>query len=172
MNRKFLGLKSFATFLGERAEIMVPTGQLALVSIATALKSSTRSSYGDQSLPDLSEATQADRVAKGYSPNQPLYRDGALLRDSVEEMVGPGFAAVGSSQPVAVYQEFGFVNARTGKAVPPRPAFRLGFEKAAARIMAIAEDLIGVALGFRASLSSDIETHTTTYGGNIGIEET
>lgn len=168
--RTFAGLRSFQHFLEERAEIMIPTGQLALASIAETLKASTKNAYGDKALPDLAEATQDDRVAKGFSPNQPLYRDGSLLRDAVESELGPNFAAVGSNEPIAVYHEFGFVNARTGKAVPPRPAFRLGLEKAAGRIVGIIENMVGVQLGFASSLSSDIESTKSSYELAVGID--
>lgn len=62
----------------------------------------------------LAESTMADRVAKGYTPDDPLLRDGKM-RDSVSNEVASLEAVVGSDSDIAVYQELG-----TDK-IPPRP---------------------------------------------------
>lgn len=62
----------------------------------------------------LAESTVADRVAKGYSPDQPLLRDGTM-RDSIDKDVSGLEAVIGSTSDIAVYQELG-----TDK-IPPRP---------------------------------------------------
>lgn len=67
----------------------------------------------------LAEATQDDRVSKGYPADEPELRDGTL-RDSYEKTVTkPGFAKggqvdVGSNLDIAEYQELGTEN------MPPR----------------------------------------------------
>lgn len=54
----------------------------------------------------LAESTVADRVAKGYTPNDPLLREG-VLRDSIEVETHGNEAVVGSADEVALYQEVG-----------------------------------------------------------------
>ena len=62
----------------------------------------------------LADATVADRIAQGYSPDEPLLRSGAL-RDSIKHEAGFTEAIIGSTSPIALYQELG-----TSK-IPPRP---------------------------------------------------
>lgn len=62
----------------------------------------------------LADSTMADRVAKGYSENEPLLREGDL-RDSIEEDVRGNEAVVGSVGDIAMYQELGTAR------IPPRP---------------------------------------------------
>lgn len=148
LRRSFTGLTQFAHFLDERVVAMVPIGKLVIGASAKILKRSIQKEYGDHVLPDLAQATQDDRVARGYSPNDPLLRDGSLLRASIESEVGEDFAAVGTSEPIAAYQEFGFVNARTGRPVPPRPAHKIGLEEAIPGIVRMVEANVGAQLGF------------------------
>lgn len=61
----------------------------------------------------LAESTVADRVAKGYTPNDPLLREG-VLRDSIEAETHGNEAVVGSTDEVALYQEVGTEH------IPPR----------------------------------------------------
>jgi phage gpG-like protein len=63
--------------------------------------------------PELAQSTQDDREAHGYARNEMLLREGTL-RDSIEIAVGDNEAAIGSNDPVAVYQELGT------KSIPPR----------------------------------------------------
>ncbi len=74
--------------------------------------------------PALSPYTQAERVAQGYTPDDPGLRSGAM-RDSIEREVVETRAVVGSNDPHMVAFEFGTVRQ------PPRPvlgaaAFRHG----------------------------------------------
>lgn len=62
----------------------------------------------------LAEATVADRIAQGFTPDDPLLRTGEL-RDSIEAVVKGNEAVVGSTSEIAMYQELG-----TAK-IPPRP---------------------------------------------------
>jgi HK97 gp10 family phage protein len=66
------------------------------------------------SWPQLAEATQEQRVALGYSANEPLLRTGDL-RDSIGHVVSGNEGFVGTNDPVAPFHEFG-----TSK-IPPRP---------------------------------------------------
>jgi hypothetical protein len=69
----------------------------------------------DYGWPQLAESTQEQRVALGFSANEPLLRTGEL-RDSIEHNVAEHEHAcyVGSNSPIAVYQELG-----TSR-IPPR----------------------------------------------------
>ncbi|KTS09733.1 hypothetical protein SB2_11805 [Methylobacterium radiotolerans] len=72
----------------------------------------------DLGWPQLAEATQKEREARGFSANEPLLRKGDL-RDSIEHNVGRDEAHVGSNSDVAVWQELGT------KRIPPR-SFLMG----------------------------------------------
>lgn len=73
----------------------------------------------DYAWPQLKPSTQAERVSRGFSANDPLLRTGDM-RDSISHtVVVLGFAEdivgyVGSNSMIAVYQELG-----TNK-IPPR----------------------------------------------------
>lgn len=67
--------------------------------------------YQDQAGPfgawaELADATKADRVAKGFTENDPLLRTGDM-RDTISHVVGRHEAAIGSDSEIAVYQELG-----------------------------------------------------------------
>jgi HK97 gp10 family phage protein len=64
--------------------------------------------------PELADSTKADRVAKGFTENDPLLRTGAL-RDSIGHEVHGNEAVIGSKSDIAVYQELGTTK------MPPRP---------------------------------------------------
>lgn len=93
---------------------------------APVLAEAVKEAYGSHELADLAEATQIERAELGFTPNDPLLRDGSLLRDSIEPAAIGGLAVAGSNEVVAKYSEFGFINARTGRPVPARPAMREG----------------------------------------------
>jgi hypothetical protein len=83
----------------------------------------------------LSEATQADRVAKGFTPDDPLLRTGEL-RDSIEirpvteDEIEVGVFD-GEMQTIAAAMEFGYHNVRANKIVAPRSFIRsTAFEQA------------------------------------------
>jgi hypothetical protein len=76
----------------------------------------------------LSAATQADRVSKGFMPDDPLLRTGAL-RDAIEiRPVGDDAMLVGVFDPeletIAAAMEFGYFNVRANRVVPPRSFIR------------------------------------------------
>lgn len=62
---------------------------------------------------ELTDATKADRIAKGYSPDEPLLRDGTM-RDSIQHTVTGNEAHIGSDDKIAEYQELGTHH------IPPR----------------------------------------------------
>jgi phage gpG-like protein len=55
---------------------------------------------------ELAPATKADRVRKGYTPNDPLLRSGEL-RDSIQSEVRGLEAVIGSDSDIMVWQELG-----------------------------------------------------------------
>jgi phage gpG-like protein len=67
----------------------------------------------------LSEATLADKEAKGYAIPNPLLRTGEL-RDSIQYEVGAFEAIIGSTSPIAAFQEFGTNSTGWGAGIPPR----------------------------------------------------
>lgn len=153
-NKRFANLAQMGRFLETRKEAMIPVGKLIIGASARVLYNKVRGLHGSHALADLSPATQADRVDKGYTPNDPLYRDGELLRDSVEMEAGPDFAAVGSSEKAAAAHEYGYVTQPFGNPnatpvnVPSRPVYKIGLEESMPAIMRIVESNVGRLLGF------------------------
>jgi hypothetical protein len=161
--RRFRSLREYARFLEKQAAVAIPVGQLALGATSDILGKNVRREYGDQVLPELAEATQIDRVAHGYTANDPLLRDGSLLRDSVETSVGPGWASAHTDEPIALYHEFGYFNVRANQMVVPRQAWRVAMEESIAPIREIVQRLTGIILGFEMATFSDISTRTATH---------
>lgn len=65
---------------------------------------------------ELADATKDDRVAKGFSENDPLLRAGQL-RDEIELVVEGPEAVVASMDPIMLWQECGTDDGH----IPPRP---------------------------------------------------
>lgn len=167
LTRRFEGLASFAHFLDERVVAMVPIGRLMVAEGTRVLARETRAAYGKHDLAELAQATQDERVRLGYAPDDPLLRDGSLLRDSVEEETTANESRVGTSEPIAAYHEFGYMNVRARKAVPPRSAFRNALVRVGPAIIGLMQDATGVQLGFTPSLVSHVETHAAEYALNV-----
>jgi len=64
--------------------------------------------------PSLAPSTKEDRVSKGFSEDEPLYRTGRT-RDSIKYHVDGDNVVVGSSEVTMVYHEMGTTSE------PPRP---------------------------------------------------
>jgi len=62
---------------------------------------------------ELADVTKMDRVAHGYTENDPLLRSGKL-RDSIGHQVESFEAVIGSTSDIMVYQELGT------ERIPPR----------------------------------------------------
>lgn len=153
IERVFEGLTSFADFLDERVEEIPVIIDLTAGLASTIVYRKVYDVVGDDTkLAELAEATQDERERLGFDRNLPLYRDGKLLRDSIERGHEGFMAGVGSERPEFAYQEFGFVNARTGKPVPPRPSFKIGLTEAAPEIEELLNEQLGVALGLKPML--------------------
>jgi hypothetical protein len=151
--RVFDGLGHFAEALEQMAGIHIAAVEATAEASSHVLQKNVVDTFGDSSkLADLAQATQDERVRLGYSANDPLLRTGELLRDSVERVHVGLEVAVGSNEPVMLYHEFGYVNARTGTSVPPRPAFKIGMEESAPEIGEMVEKAIAVTLNGGISL--------------------
>lgn len=120
--RTFDDLTSFVLHLGA-AEVALRTSEhRALDKAAQLIEKSAKAEIGVYqpevgpfpAWAPLAESTMEDRVRKGYTPNDPELRSGAL-RKSISREVAGHEAVVGSDSDVTVYQEFG-----TSK-MPPRP---------------------------------------------------
>lgn len=95
-----------------------------------------RKVYGDRKkLAPLAPATQEDRVARGYTANNPLLRDGTLLKNNVQRHSEGMVAAVGTPEIINLYHEKGYINHRTGTAVPPRPVFAIAMKEMEKHVM-------------------------------------
>lgn len=96
---------------------------VAVESVATKIENTAKEEFGIYQDPigdfngwaDLKESTIAERVQKGFSPNDPLLRTGEL-RDSIQHETMGLEAVVGSKDPLMLWQELG-----TEKGIPPRP---------------------------------------------------
>ena len=125
--------------LGALAEILEARSAAAVVATRKALKEGAelvkaeaqdvighyQPAKGDvPAWAPLSPATQEDRVAKGFTPDDPLLRSGEL-RDSIEvRPVDDDAMLVGVFDPemqtIAAAMEFGYINVRAGRFVEPR----------------------------------------------------
>lgn len=149
MTRFFGSLESFARFLAERAAEM-PLGMVEVTAgSANVLERRAKAIFGDNTkLADLAESTQDERVRLGYAANEPLKRDGTLLRDTVEKFSDLEVAGIGSYEEIQAFHEFGYLNWRTGNPVPPRPVFRIALEESLPEIAALVERSVMTSFGF------------------------
>ena len=141
------GLMELAFALDEAAAMEVEARHIVAGMAVHVLHEHVVDGFGSSKLAPLAQATQDDRVSKGYTPNDPLLRDGSLLRDNVEMMHEGAVGGVGSSEPVQRDHEYGYINARTGTPVPPRPVFKNAMVDSQAKILAIVEASLPVIFG-------------------------
>jgi hypothetical protein len=148
MQTKFInGFGELARVFDRIAIEVGPMIDLVQADTARIVEKHIKDDFGDTTrLAALSQYTQDDRVSMGYSPDEPLLRDGTLLRDQVVSAHAGPVAEVGSPEPVQLYSENGFVNARTGTSVPPRPVFRDGALDSKHDVVTAFEDAIGILL--------------------------
>lgn len=136
-------LGSFARFTAETAALHEERLSTGVGMASVILEKEVRGTFGDASkLQDLATATQDERVKKGFTANDPLLRDGSLLRDSIERVHAGLIAGVGSAEPVMVFQELG-----TRRGIPPRPVFAISLKEAKEKIEAAIDMAVGVSIG-------------------------
>jgi hypothetical protein len=113
----------FAKVLGRAAEtaevgLVEPTEAVMTTVAAEAKRVIGTYTYG---WPQLAEATQADRVAGGFSENDPLLRTGdmrASIATKAEPIAGGAEGLVYSDQKEALWAELGTTG--PGRGQPPR----------------------------------------------------
>jgi len=140
--REFTSLGAFGMYLLEAAAATAVTLETGLKRAAEHIEKVAKDEFGEYqpavggfpSWAELADSTKAQRVALGYSENDPLLRTGDL-RDSISHEVAGLEAVVGSTDDVMVYQELGT------ETIPPRPV--LG--PAAIRSEAVIQRMIGEA---------------------------
>lgn len=133
MNHEFEDIDSFVDFLEEKGQQqLVAMNETAAVSTGLLFHHAYEMYGKNPPLADLAQSTQDERVKLGFTPNDPLLRDGHLLRDKLEanavpsERIGVNDVAsanVGTPEIINLYHEHGYINARTGRPVPARPVF-------------------------------------------------
>ncbi|MGH8299400.1 MAG: phage virion morphogenesis protein, partial [Steroidobacteraceae bacterium] len=120
--REFRSFGAFAEHLLTREAVVVAAWHEVLEPIGAMVAHTAREKIGEYQdaegpFPEwapLAEATVEDRIAKGFSADEPLLRTGDL-RDSISHAVEGLEVAVGSTSDIAVYQELGT------ERIPPRP---------------------------------------------------
>jgi hypothetical protein len=99
----------------------------AVDSLGKRIVKTVQDTHGDVGkLRSLEPSTQQSRSEQGYTPNEPLLRDGSLRNSYTHEVMknpdGDGPALViGSPEDIALWQELGFYNKPAGVYVSPRP---------------------------------------------------
>lgn len=141
--KTFNSLGEFATHLRRTAALGDVVTSYATKECAKVIAGDAKArigSYQDSEGPfpawaNLAEATVADRIAKGFTPDDPLLRTGEL-RESIGVQVEGHEAQIGTPDQVALYQEVG-----TSR-IPPRPflgpaaiASRVKVAKTAANVL-------------------------------------
>lgn len=113
---RFASAGDAAAYLRGRSVSQGAAAQAGLAAAVKMVEHDAKAVIGtyERGWPPLKEATQAQRVRLGFTPNDPLLRAGEL-RDSISSEVEPGHGVVGSDSMIAVYQELG-----TSRGIPPR----------------------------------------------------
>jgi len=113
------------------------------VNVAPVLGLAIKALYGQNPpLADLAQSTQEQRVAAGFTANDPLLRSGSL-RDSHESEASEGVAGAGNTDERSAWMEHGDPTHNR----PPRPVHLYGLEAtipfAKLEMVAAARDLLG-----------------------------
>jgi hypothetical protein len=108
-------LQSFANLLTQMAANMPTAQHHAMEQACQVVETEAKRVIGtyDYGWPQLAASTQADRVSKGFSANDPLLRTGEM-RDSINHVSSPVEGRIGSNDDKALWQELGT------RTIPPR----------------------------------------------------
>ncbi|PHK92923.1 hypothetical protein CR162_21365 [Pseudoroseomonas rhizosphaerae] len=120
----FDGYGAFAKHLRKVASKVEAAQRRGLRQGAAMMAATAKGMHGEYQPSDrvsnawapLAPRTVAERTRRGFSPDEPLLRTGAL-RDSIGFSVQGDEALVGSTSPLAVHHEKGTAR------IPPRPVF-------------------------------------------------
>ena len=126
MAREFESPGAFAAFLATLESRIPEARKKGLEAAGKLVKGEIQDEMGHyqgaiHGLPEwapLAERTVDDRVAHGYTPNDPLVRSGEL-RATIGYTVHDDHVEIGSPDKIMEYQEFGTPDARFP--IPPRP---------------------------------------------------
>lgn len=147
MSRMIHGLGELAAIFEETALLHVEAIDLLAGVSAEVLHHNALEIFGSPKLRDLEQSTQDDRVAKGYSANEPLKRDGKLLHDHVEKAHVGDMAGIGSAEPVQAAHEYGYFNVRAKKFVAPRPVFKMAMIESGPEIKGLIDEALSITFG-------------------------
>jgi DNA-directed RNA polymerase subunit H (RpoH/RPB5) len=108
MSKNFGSLAEFGTFLAGMVVKVDHAEHEALKEAAVIVENEAKRVIGtyDYGWPQLAQSTQDDRVAQGFSANEPGLRSEAM-RDSIEHTVVGHEAQIGSNDDHLVYFELG-----------------------------------------------------------------
>lgn len=120
--KDFSSLGQFASHLTRLAAIGEEVSHGVVKSGAKAIQKDAKARIGHYqdglggfpAWEKLAESTVQDRVSKGFTPNDPLLRTGSM-RDGIKAEAEGLHAVVGTTDPIAEYQELGTPT------IPPRP---------------------------------------------------
>lgn len=136
--KEFGDMGKFAAHLRERAVAGVVVLQEASETIGKHVEKVAKAEFGHYqsavgpfpAWEELAESTKDDRVAQGFTENDPLLRSGDL-RDTITHTATPLEATIGSPDQVMVYHEFGTAT------IPARPVLGPAAHRSKAKIEAI-----------------------------------
>lgn len=124
MSKTFGSFGEFGKFIGQRPERIKSERAEALGDIGESVSQLAQSKAGFyqdavgpfQAWAPLAESTMVERVEKGFTPNDPLFRTGELAQSYTFAVDGSDSVSVGSPLDKAADMEFG-----VGGVVPARP---------------------------------------------------
>jgi hypothetical protein len=155
VERFFEGLGAFADYLEERASLEEEMLETLAGAASVELYKKAYDMYGDvDKLAPLAESTQEERERLGFTPNDPLLRDGTRLRKNLERFHEGNISGIGSADPVQLYHEEGYTTQPFGNknaapvAVPPRPIMKQSLNEAKPEIDKLLEEGAGALFGF------------------------
>jgi hypothetical protein len=127
--KNFQNLSEFSKHLGVAVKRQLFYEEAILTAMADLIKDDAKRKFGvyqEQAGPfnewqQLSPFTMADRVKKGFEPDNPLYRTGDLMHSVYKRVnIAEKKAVIGSDSDIMVWQERGtFKNGK--RHIPPRP---------------------------------------------------
>jgi phage gpG-like protein len=114
--RSFNSVGDFVQYMSGQAATLPALEHAVLNTVGRLVKHEAQRVIGtyDYGWSPLAEATQQDRVRKGFPADEPLLRTGELLR-SIEHKVVGRTVHIGSDLDIAMFQELGT------QRIPARP---------------------------------------------------
>ena len=121
MTKEFSSIGQFVAHLSGLAVEQHAVQHRALEKAAVLVEGHAKAKFGEYqpegggfvAWAELADSTKQDRVAQGFTENDPLLRSGAT-RDSISHKVSSDEAQIGSNSDILVYQELGTAH------IPPR----------------------------------------------------